>query len=317
MSHVATPGERLFRTLAAHTPVGIFVSNATGGCEYVNPRWCELAGLTVEQALGDGWVVALHPDDADRVRAEWAEAAAEGRDSVVEYRFRRPDGSAAWIEGFAAAVRDETGAVVAWVGSCLDVTQRKAAEDELRRLAELDWLTGCLNRRRFHEQLRERLERGEDEPEPAALLLLDIDRFKLVNDSLGHLAGDDVLRAVAATIRRHLRAGDAVSRLGGDEFAAIVAEPDPGDAQRVARRVAAAIRAESIPTRAGPTRVTVSIGIVPLAGYTRGMEDEALSAADAAMYRAKDRGRDGVALAGRPAAEDTGHRLPVIEASAG
>jgi len=129
-------GQDLFAVLAAHTPVGIFVSTPEKGSIYVNERWCELAGFTPEQAMGEGWRAALHPDDASRVTAEWAEAAAEGRDSVVEYRFLRPDGSVLWIEGYAATVRDDDGRVVGWVGTCLDFTARKQAEIELARAAE-------------------------------------------------------------------------------------------------------------------------------------------------------------------------------------
>ncbi len=128
--------EEIFRALAAHTPVGIFVSNAEGKCVYVNERWCALAGLTAEQALGDGWAAALHPDDTDRVRGEWAEASEAGRDSVVEYRFRRPDSSVAWIEGFASALRDERGRITGWVGTCLDLTARKEAEQALLAASE-------------------------------------------------------------------------------------------------------------------------------------------------------------------------------------
>jgi diguanylate cyclase (GGDEF)-like protein/PAS domain S-box-containing protein len=128
--------EELFEALAAHTPVGIFISSAEGGCVFVNERWCELTGLTPEQAMGDGWVVALHPDDAPRVNREWAEAAAHGRDSVVEYRFVRPDGSVSWIEGYAATLRDEGGHVIGWVGTCLDFTARKEADDAVARTAE-------------------------------------------------------------------------------------------------------------------------------------------------------------------------------------
>jgi diguanylate cyclase (GGDEF)-like protein/PAS domain S-box-containing protein len=129
-------GEELFEALAAHTPVGIFVSSAEGGCVYVNERWCELTGLSPEQARGDGWADALHPDDAPRVNREWAEAAANGRDSVVEYRFVRPDGSVSWIEGYAATLRDEEGLVVGWIGTCLDFTARKEAEEAVARAAE-------------------------------------------------------------------------------------------------------------------------------------------------------------------------------------
>jgi diguanylate cyclase (GGDEF)-like protein/PAS domain S-box-containing protein len=129
-------GQDLFAVLAAHTPVGIFVSHPEKGAIYVNERWCELTGLTPEQAMGEGWRVALHPDDAARVNAEWAEAGAEGRDSVVEYRFLRPGGSVSWIEGYAATVRDDAGRVIGWVGTCLDFTARKQAEIELARAAE-------------------------------------------------------------------------------------------------------------------------------------------------------------------------------------
>jgi diguanylate cyclase (GGDEF)-like protein/PAS domain S-box-containing protein len=129
-------GEELFEALAAHTPVGIFVSSASGGCLYVNERWCELTGLTPEQALGEGWAVALHPDDAQRVSREWAEAAAHGRDSVVEYRFVRPDGTVSWIEGYAATVRNQQGQLIGWVGTCLDITARREAEEALARAAE-------------------------------------------------------------------------------------------------------------------------------------------------------------------------------------
>jgi PAS domain S-box-containing protein len=133
---VLRSSEEIFQALAAHTPVGIFVSNAEGKCVYVNERWCELAGLTAEQALGEGWAEALHPEDEERVRGEWAEASEEGRDSVVEYRFKSPDGSVAWIEGFASALHDEQGGIAGWVGTCLDLTARKEAEQALLAASE-------------------------------------------------------------------------------------------------------------------------------------------------------------------------------------
>jgi PAS domain S-box-containing protein len=127
----------ILRALTGHTPVGIFVSNDSGACIYVNDRWCDLSGLTREQALGDGWVAALHPDDADRVRGEWAQAADSERDSIAEFRFLRPDGDIRWIQGFAAARRDPFGNVVGWVGTCLDLTVRKNAEETAARAGEL------------------------------------------------------------------------------------------------------------------------------------------------------------------------------------
>ncbi len=120
--------ESIFRALAAHTPLGIFVSALDGRCVYVNARWCELTGLGIDDALGDGWSSAIHPDDFERVSGEWADASRNERDSVVEYRFVRPDGGVSWIQGFATALRDDSGQVAGWVGSCLDLTASKRAE---------------------------------------------------------------------------------------------------------------------------------------------------------------------------------------------
>jgi PAS domain S-box-containing protein len=120
--------EAIVRALAAHTPLGIFVSDARGSCVYVNERWCELTGLTPARALGDGWSEAIHPDDVEHALSEWTAASRNGSDSIVEYRFLRPDGGVSWIQGFASAMRD-SGQVTGWVGSCLDLTTRKRAEE--------------------------------------------------------------------------------------------------------------------------------------------------------------------------------------------
>ena len=123
------PSEAIARALADHTPLGIFVSDADGSCVYVNERWCELSGLTHAQALGHGWLAALHPDDSKRVLREWTTASRADSDSIVEYRILRPDGGVSWIEGFVSALRDDGGQVTGWVGSCLDLTTRKRAEE--------------------------------------------------------------------------------------------------------------------------------------------------------------------------------------------
>ena len=547
------PTEDLFRTLTAHTPVGVFVSGAGGECLFVNERWCEMAGLSSDEAQGTGWMAALHPDDRERVMAEWEAASDAGRDSVAEYRFLREDGSAAWVEGFASALRDSEGRISGWVGTCVDLTARKEAEaalrssgerfrvafdnapigvallapdghwlhvnnalcqllgytaeelyqltfadvthpddldanldrsrkqlagddwqrriekryirsdgrviwtalsnevvrdadgrplyfvahieditqsretatalreaeerfrrafddapigmglvapdgrwlrvnrelteitgyseaellersfqdithpddleddleqarrlladevrsyriekrylradgeivwvtlsvslvrdgdgaplyfvsqiedvterkhalQELERLADHDSLTGLLNRRRFDEELQRELGRLARQPDrQAALLLLDIDRFKLVNDSLGHRAGDDVLSAVAQTISRRLRDTDVIARLGGDEFAALLFDlHDARDARQIATDLAAAIRSQSILTVGGAATVTVSIGVVALDHQTSEREVDTLIAADNAMYRAKRAGRNRISLA--------------------
>lgn len=402
--------EEVFRVLAAQTPVGVFVSSREGKCEYVNRRWCELTGLTPEQALGDGWIKALHPDDVGHVVEGWRAAAEAGADSVGEYRFLRPDGSVSWIEGYATALRGDDESIVGWVGTCLDMTARREAEaavvaaaerfraafdnapigmglatsdgrwlevnpalsrllgyteeelltinladltvpgdatvriggpgstrsetrylradgtilwvavhttlvegagdepryyvvqiedisnrketeHELRRLADHDPLTGLLNRRGFMEGLRRELRRMERNGEYGALLLLDLDNFKVVNDSAGHPAGDQVLRTTADVLRRRLRVTDVIGRLGGDEFAALVLNVTPRQAHEIADETAEAVRAQTVTAGDVRLEVSASIGVVAIDEASEESEDDLLAAVDRAMYRAKSRRR--------------------------
>ncbi len=417
--------EAVFGALTGHTGVGVFVSNVAGQTVFVNDRWCELTGLTNEEALGDGWQNALHPDDVKHVAPEWEAAAAEGRDSVAEYRFVRPGGSEVWIQGFAAALHDADGQLLGWVGTCVDLTERKLAEEALRRererfqaafdnapigmalvspdgrwlqvnpsfcellgydslqllglsfedithpddleasrehsrrqlddevvqariekrylrsdgrplwvavsstlvrgaggeplhfvaqiedigsrrraerrlqrLADTDPLTGLANRRRFEEELRRELHRLKKEGGESAVLLVDLDRFKEVNDRLGHKTGDDVLRRTASLLRRRLRSTDVVARLGGDEFAAIIPGAGSDRARKVARNLTAALRQNEIRLEGGAiVLATASIGLVPLGPGNPETSEAVLVAADGALYGAKRAGRDRVAAA--------------------
>ena len=128
--------EALVEALTEHAPVSVFITDAEGACVYANARACALTGLTAPESLGFGWTTALHPDDAERVTAEWTRAAASGADFEMEYRFLHTDGGVAWCEATASAVRDRHGALVGWVGVCVDVTARKASEERYQELFE-------------------------------------------------------------------------------------------------------------------------------------------------------------------------------------
>jgi rsbT co-antagonist protein RsbR len=120
--------EQQFRDLATYLPIGVYRSNAQGACTYVNPSWMAICGFTYEEAMGDGWTQALHPDDRDRVFAEWTQAADEGREFASEYRFLRPDKRVVWISVTARAFHDASGELVGHFGTVLDITQRKQSE---------------------------------------------------------------------------------------------------------------------------------------------------------------------------------------------
>jgi PAS domain S-box-containing protein len=126
-----------FRALARYSPAGIYLTDSKGKCLYVNPRWCEMAGLTFDEAVGDGWMLGIHPDDRAAVSDKWARMVASSGSWSLEYRFRTPDGKTSWVWGTAAEIKDERGVIHGYVGTNLDITARKQDEDRLRVLAEL------------------------------------------------------------------------------------------------------------------------------------------------------------------------------------
>ena len=130
--HALRESESRFRTLAATAPVGIFQTDATGACVYVNERWCEYAGMSLADALGSGWTFAVHPEDRARIAARWIDASANDRRFEEEYRFQRSDGTTRWLIGRAAAVRGASGRLLGYVGTISDITERRESEEALR-----------------------------------------------------------------------------------------------------------------------------------------------------------------------------------------
>lgn len=220
-----------------------------------------------------------------------------------------------WIH--MTPLHDDDGAVTGGMILGQDITDRRAVELRLQHLADHDPLTGLLNRRRFEAELERHVaEVGRYGPR-GALLVLDLDDFKLVNDSLGHSAGDELIAAVAGILRGRLREEDVVARLGGDEFAVLLARAKASEATAVAGKLVQAIREEAtIVGTERPLRVTTSIGIALFdAGPASG--EEMLINADLAMYDAKDAGRDGYAMhvpdgGARPRVQERMHWLERI-----
>jgi diguanylate cyclase (GGDEF)-like protein/PAS domain S-box-containing protein len=215
-------------------------------------------------------------------------SGAVQRDLVVGIRHAE---STRWLSVTAAPV-DHDGRVEHVVLSLVDVSRAREREVELRRLSRLDDLTGLPNRRRFAELLDRHLASQRREDARGAVLLIDLDRFKELNDTFGHAAGDRVLVQVAHAIRERLRDDDVLARLGGDEFAVLLKRANASDAARVAQALVERLGGELAPAPHGGTRpVGASIGAVALAGAATGSAERALARADASMYRAKQAGR--------------------------
>ncbi len=125
--------ERRLQAVIDHSPTGVYLTDGTGSCTFVNPKWCELAGMSSERAAGQGWMDALHPDDRKRVQAEWECCAHSGDEFQSEYRYRKPDGVTTWVACRAVALRNEAGQITQYLGNVKDITQRKLAEERLRQ----------------------------------------------------------------------------------------------------------------------------------------------------------------------------------------
>lgn len=296
----------------------IYTISTDGIVEEWNQSVQRYAGWLAADLQGHSMNLFFPQDDPDRPRLDLllAEAQRVGSVETEGWRLKR-DGSRLWANSVITALPDESGTVRGFVVVSRDITDRKRLEDDLKALAASDPLTGAYNRRQGDELIRLELGRRARDGRPFAVLMLDIDDFKAVNDQFGHPAGDAVLCALVKTCRSTLRSIDMVVRWGGEEFLLLLPDTGAKAATYAAERVRAALAATAIALPGpGSIHFTVSIGI---ALPTSNILSELIGQADAALYAAKRAGRNRVTLAA-PALPSVGSTdVPplAIEVSAG
>ncbi|WP_323991534.1 diguanylate cyclase [Nguyenibacter sp. L1] len=273
--------------------------DGTACVPYASARITEIYELTPQQVAESCQPVhaRIHPDDLDLYRATLAEAAERLTPWQCVFRVLLPRQGLRWRQVDARATRLPDGGTL-WHGLVVDVTERKRVEQELHDLARVDHLTCLPNRRAFTERMERAwhaLVRGR--AGDVAVLMLDIDHFKSINDRHGHTAGDAVLRRVAATMLAELRPGDHAGRLGGEEFAVVLPDTGLAQARQVAERLRRALAECRIPVADGTMRLTVSIGLSDMRA-TDCRYDDALARADMALYAAKEAGRNRTGVSG-------------------
>ena len=291
------PGEvgRRYRALVEQLPLVVYVDalDASSSNLFTSKQIEPLLGYSVSEWRTDSdlFIRTLHPEDRDRVIAAHEKTHRTHAPLSIEYRLMSKAGNVVWVRDEGAVVLGDEEEPLYLLGYLLDITAERQAQEQLRRQALFDPLTGLANRAFFHEQLEHAVSIRKESHQQTALIYVDLNEFKEVNDQYGHSVGDQVLETLGTRIKRLIRAGDSVARLGGDEFAILLAVvSEPAEAATVAERLLEQITAP-IAVADRELCVTASVGI---AIGTSGLD--LLKQADAAMYRAKTLADSGYAF---------------------
>jgi diguanylate cyclase (GGDEF)-like protein/PAS domain S-box-containing protein len=310
---VLRESEQRFRLAVENAPIGKGLVALDGRWLQVNPALCLLTGYNQAELLAMTFKAITHPDDREKDR-DYLQQLAEGQLSTyqIEKRYIHKDGHVVEALLSVTAVRDDEGQRLYHIAQVQDITERKSNERQLAYLAHHDALTSLPNRTLFRDRVVHAMERTRRTKVPLALMYLDIDHFKSINDSLGHGAGDALLTGFAARLNASVREGDTVARLGGDEFTVLVEEMhNDADAETVAAKIIRNV-ADGFQVLSQDITITTSIGIALYHGDDLS-HDKLLTRADQALYQAKKAGRNTfkvAKLAAKTAAADHRDKAP-------
>ncbi len=282
-------------------PIGMALIDMEGRWLQVNDALCRITGYTRKELKATTLRAITHPDDDER-DADSLRDLLDGRvpNYQTEKRYRHAWGHHLWVLLTVSLVRDERGKPLHVISQVQDISERKEMAARLEFLLDHDFLTGLYNRRRFERDLAHEVERASRYSSRGAVLMIDLDNFKDVNDAFGHKAGDDLLKGIAGALKQRVRETDLLARVGGDEFAALLPEADSEQARIVAEDIVKTLRQQVAVLGEQSICVTASVGVSQFDGLSA---EEVLAFADLSMYEAKQAGRNRVAMC-RPG---TGH----------
>ncbi len=282
---------------------GVWEYDFQTGKTEASPRLMEILGLDANLPEDiekfHHWAAHTHPDSVTNTMMA-IQAVKDNKTDRYQLEQQKlcGDGSYKWLLNRGMVIsRSSDGKPLRMIGTSTDITERKQLEDEFKRQARIDFLTGVSNRRYFMEQAEQEILRTSRYDAPLSFFMLDIDLFKQVNDTYGHKSGDIVLKRMAAVCRETLREIDIIGRVGGEEFAILLPETDKAEAAEVAERLRAVLANQKVPLEAGiPIQFTVSIGVASRVSKQDNI-DMLLNLADEALYQAKKYGRNRVYIA--------------------
>jgi diguanylate cyclase (GGDEF)-like protein/PAS domain S-box-containing protein len=281
------PSDAHFEQVFERAPIGTGLIDLNGRWTLVNRALCEITGYTTDELVGRRFIEITHPEDIDNDTAQYADLVAGLIPAFqIEKRYFNAAGETLSAILSISLVRDAEAVPLHFIAQLQDISERKRLEEQLRHLADHDPLTGLRNRRLFENDLRLQVARSQRYGEQAAVMMVDLDGFKAINDVHGHKVGDETLRAIATALTRRLRETDLVARLGGDEFALLLPHADERGVALVADGLVRVIAACSIDLGDTVVHPSGSVGAAMISRHTASAE-QVLDQADRAMYAAK------------------------------
>jgi diguanylate cyclase (GGDEF)-like protein/PAS domain S-box-containing protein len=260
----------------------------------MSPSCEEVLGYAADEMIGQP-LASFYCKPSEREKILNALAEGKGRARHVEACLTHKNGSRVWISTNAYVRLDERGQSIGVEGIARNISERKELEDKLTTFARIDGLTETYNRRHFYEEAEKQLALAHRYQRPVAILMLDLDRFKQVNDTYGHRAGDEVLRHFAQICRETIRETDIIGRTGGEEFAILLPETELDSAFLLAERIRSSVESSALKFNKAILPYSVSIGVAVKAAEKMRIE-ELLSRADEALYQAKEAGRNRIRI---------------------
>jgi diguanylate cyclase (GGDEF)-like protein/PAS domain S-box-containing protein len=294
--NIANDEARIRRIAFDNTALGMTIVDTNFKYVCINKSYGDIVGYTTEELFSMIHKDFIHPEDRE-LDTPFVKEIYEGNiDSFRSVkRYIHKKGHLVWAEATVSVVRDEKGAPKLFVTQIQDITLAKKAEEKLKQsrdqaeiLARTDYLTGVLNRRAFIIKLQEELERTKRNMEQTAMILVDIDLFKTVNDRFGHLAGDYVLQEFAESLKRNIRTNDFIGRFGGEEFIICLTDTDPEKAYIIAERMRKNVEELDLNYQGSKINITGSFGIAHYDYDSSESMNQLISKADKAMYLAKN-----------------------------
>uniref|UniRef100_UPI003D286B78 diguanylate cyclase domain-containing protein n=1 Tax=Methylophaga lonarensis TaxID=999151 RepID=UPI003D286B78 len=279
--------EAKFRAFVENANDIIYNLSREGILTYVSPNWTEMLGHPTEDVIGKSFEHFVHPDDIAHCHAFLLMVFGTGKkQSGIEYQVRHKNGDWYWYRSNASPLFDDNGEVCSYIGIARDISEHKQLLDRMQHMAHHDALTGLANRSLFFDHLHQAILQAQRDKQGLAVLFLDLDKFKPINDDYGHAIGDLLLQQVAMRIKTCVRTSDVVGRIGGDEFVVLLSNVTlPDTAELVANKIRESL-AVPFQLREIPAQISVSVGMAFYPEHGK-QALELVRSADEAMYLAK------------------------------